>query len=87
MTFNNKTELRSTVADSKRDFPQRALWCAVINAAATRAVGTGEGTSLAFFRSEHFETLCFFLRLDAVAIRERVLRQGFATLNRDRSNN
>jgi hypothetical protein len=71
---------------AERDLPERTLWTSVIRHAAYRAHATGEAPAMAFFRSEHFSLLCFYLKLDAASIREKVLARGFATLNKDRSN-
>ncbi len=79
-----KNELQSTAGERLGDLGYRKLWCNVIKHAVARAQGTGEGPSIAFFRSEHFELLCFYLQLDAKSIREKVLSTGFSTLNSKR---
>ena len=80
----SKTELQSTTGERLGDLGYRKLWCNVIKHAVARAQGTGEGPAIAFFRSEHFELLCFYLQLDGRSIREKVLSTGFSTLNQKR---
>jgi hypothetical protein len=81
----SKTELKSTAGERLGDLGYRKLWCATIRDSFYRAT-LGEGTSIAFFRSEHFSLLCFYLKLDAESIREKVLARGFKHLNKNRNN-
>jgi hypothetical protein len=74
MTFNNKTELRSTVKHSPTG--EKALWCRVITETLYKA-RMGELAAINFFKytDGHFSRLCFLLGLDEAAIRERVLAE------------
>ena len=79
-----KNELQSTAADSKESLGERLLWANLIKDAAAAIRKNGDRHAIEFFSTEHYRLLCFYLGLNAEAIRERVLSPGFRTTSQPR---
>ena len=77
----SKTEFRSTSTEL-HDLPQRLLWTNVIKHAAYCVRQKNDLHAVMFFKSKHFAQLCFYLKLDASSIRNKVLSQGFSNQTR-----